>query len=175
MLNTDIITSHPAIKDAYEAYTQAEKEQASLGLIASRRHAEWMQEAARLAPGVALPVEPSSTPTDHEKRHAAMRLATAKKAMQAALRAHSDELAELFRTREQQSLAEVRELAARIDEITDSITDLLRDVIWFERESGLPIAIEQGLITDMKGVVVEIARGGSVGRNHPAGTFLANL
>ena len=172
MLNTDIITSHPAIKDAYDAYTQAEKEQASLGLIASRRHAEWMQEVARLAPGVALPGEPSSTPTEHEKRHAAVKLGSTRKALQDALLAHSDEVAETFRKREQQALAEVRELTARIDEIADDVSQIIRDAHWLETFAAVSVSSPQVIPSDVRSLIVDVAHGGRFTRD---GTFLANL
>lgn len=175
MLHTDIITSIPAVAEAHAAFTEASKAKDSLGLIASRRHAEWQAAVAKLDVGTALPVEPSPVPTDHERMHADTRLSVAREALKAALNAHSGELAESFRTREQQALAEVRELASRIEEIADGITDLLRDVIWFEHASGIPVGIPQGLFSDVKGVILEIAHGGSVGRNHRAGTFLANI
>lgn len=175
MLHTDIITSIPAVAVAHAAFTKASKAKDSLGLIASRRHAEWQAAVAKLDVGTALPVEPSPVPTDHERMHADTRLSVAREALKAALNANYDALAAAFRDREARLLEEVAELADRIDEIADQANDLQRDVIWLERTSQRDVPPTGGLFTDIKDVIVHVARGGAPGRGLREGTFFKNI
>lgn len=175
MLHTNIVTSIPAVADAYEKFTAARKEQADLSVIAARRHAEWVQEVASLPVGTVMPTEPSSVPTDAETSRARAKVHVTTEALKEAINANFDALSEAFREQERIALAEISELDTRISEVTANIEDLIRDVIWVERASERHFALPQSLCTDMKDLVVDVARGGSVGRNHPAGTFFQNI
>lgn len=97
MLHTNIVTSIPAVADAYEKFTAARKEQADLSVIAARRHAEWVQEVASLPVGTVMPTEPSSVPTDAETSRARAKVHVTTEALKEAINANFDALSEAFR------------------------------------------------------------------------------